>query len=178
MLIGRFKSGVCKTPLHWSGLWVSSFRFVPGPGDVLLVLSIIIRTSNRMGWHQCSICQKAFPRPSKLKHHIAYHHEKKFSFECRLCGKPYSNQDHVNRHYRTVHGEEMQKKIRFKHFWRWPFVCCIRKIFRFLCKEIDCRKTFVNKQNLDRHIRLAHENKNKKSVQVIRQRFALKVSDC
>ncbi|CAF0776578.1 unnamed protein product [Rotaria sordida] len=99
--------------------------------------------------HQCSICKKSFSRPSKLQHHIAYHHEKKFSFECIQCGKPYSNQDHVNRHYRTVH---QQENITTK---------------KFNCMINNCTKTFANKQNLDRHIRIAHKKSKLKSIKCL-----------
>ncbi|CAF3572381.1 unnamed protein product [Adineta steineri] len=88
--------------------------------------------------HQCSICKKSFSRPSKLQYHIAYHHEKKFPFECTQCGKPYSNQDHVNRHYRIVHQQENTQAK------------------KFTCLINNCTKTFANKQNLDRHIRIIH----------------------
>ncbi|CAF3417174.1 unnamed protein product [Rotaria socialis] len=89
--------------------------------------------------HQCSICKKSFARPSKLQYHIAYHHEKKFSFECSQCGKPYSNQDHVNRHYRIAHQQENTTSKTFN------------------CMMDNCKKIFANKQNLDRHIRIAHK---------------------
>ncbi|UJR36560.1 hypothetical protein I4U23_029279 [Adineta vaga] len=97
--------------------------------------------------HLCSICKKSFSRPSKLQYHIAFHHEKKFSFECTECGKPYSNQDHVNRHYRNVHQQQNTKTN------------------KFTCVMDDCTKTFVNKQNLDRHIKLAHAKSKSKPVQ-------------
>ncbi|CAF2384751.1 unnamed protein product [Rotaria sp. Silwood2] len=99
--------------------------------------------------HQCSICKKSFPRPSKLQHHIAYHHEKKFSFECIQCGKAYSNQDHVNRHYRTVHQQENTTTKKFN------------------CMINNCTKTFVNKQNLDRHIRIVHKKTKLKSIKCL-----------
>ncbi|CAF0916943.1 unnamed protein product [Rotaria sp. Silwood1] len=99
--------------------------------------------------HQCSICKKSFSRPSKLQYHIAYHHEKKFSFECIQCGKPYSNQDHVNRHYRTVHQQENTTTKKFN------------------CIIDNCTKTFVNKQNLDRHIRIAHKKTKLKPIKCL-----------
>ncbi|CAF1299973.1 unnamed protein product [Adineta ricciae] len=88
--------------------------------------------------HLCLICNKSFARPSKLQYHIAFHHEKKFSFECSECGKPYSNQDHVNRHYRNVHQKANTRRK------------------KFTCAIGDCAKVFANKQNLDRHVRIAH----------------------
>ncbi|CAF1244633.1 unnamed protein product [Adineta ricciae] len=96
--------------------------------------------------HLCSICNKSFARPSKLQYHIAFHHEKKFSFECSECGKPYSNQDHVNRHYRNVHQKENTRRK------------------KFTCAVNDCAKVFANKQNLDRHVRIAHATTKSKPV--------------
>ncbi|CAF3398521.1 unnamed protein product [Rotaria sp. Silwood1] len=96
--------------------------------------------------HQCSICKKSFSRPSKLQYHIAYHHEKKFSFECIQCGKPYSNQDHVNRHYRTVHQQEnttTKNKIHQDEF---------------ICQHPNCGKRFLYMRNLRHHIKIHHEN--------------------
>ncbi len=69
-----------------------------------------------------------------------------FSFECTECGKPYSSQDHVNRHYRTKHQLE--------------------KSSRLICTIDECTKTFVNKQNLDRHQRIAHRKMKPKPVKV------------
>ncbi|CAF5173590.1 unnamed protein product, partial [Rotaria magnacalcarata] len=68
-----------------------------------------------------------------------YSIEYRFSFECSQCGKPYSNQDHVNRHYRIAHQQENTTSKTFN------------------CMMDNCKKIFANKQNLDRHIRIAHK---------------------
>ena len=38
---------------------------------------------------------------------------------------------------------------------------------RYCCTMVNCRKSFANKQNLDRHIRTGHQARKLKSVEVI-----------
>ena len=52
----------------------------------------------------CTICDKAFSRPSLLKQHTKLIHEEGGqSLMCTLCNKSFSRSDHLNNHKKNVH---------------------------------------------------------------------------
>ncbi|TFK19622.1 hypothetical protein FA15DRAFT_552153, partial [Coprinopsis marcescibilis] len=53
-------------------------------------------------FHQCSICDKPFPRPSGLRTHMNTHtREKPYPCPFEGCAKSFSVVSNAKRHYRT-----------------------------------------------------------------------------
>ena len=85
--------------------------------------------------NQCSLCGKSFPKPSKLKLHIATVHEGQKSFECSTCQSSFKQNGHLKAHIESVH--EGKK----------PFHCTI------------CDSSFRRNTHLTRHIASVHDGK-------------------
>ena len=51
----------------------------------------------------CKLCDKTFPRQSKLEMHVNGVHEKKVQYKCRTCGKCFGWKDSMHRHLRLGH---------------------------------------------------------------------------
>ncbi|XP_070835498.1 zinc finger protein 770-like [Chaetodon trifascialis] len=52
--------------------------------------------------HQCPVCPKAFPSPYKLQRHYVIHTGQK-PFICRVCGKAFTQSEHLKTHLQKVH---------------------------------------------------------------------------
>nr|XP_033497818.1 zinc finger protein 770-like [Epinephelus lanceolatus] len=55
-----------------------------------------------MKLHQCHLCSKSFPSPSKLKRHYVIHTGQR-PFLCTICGKAFSQSHHLKLHKQKVH---------------------------------------------------------------------------
>ncbi|XP_029315792.1 zinc finger protein 770 [Cottoperca gobio] len=51
---------------------------------------------------QCSVCQKSFPSPYKLRRHYVIHTGQK-PFNCTICGRAFSQSDHLKSHLQKLH---------------------------------------------------------------------------
>ncbi|XP_040917491.1 zinc finger protein 770-like [Toxotes jaculatrix] len=56
--------------------------------------------------HQCTVCQKSFPSPYKLKRHLSIHTGQK-PFICKICGKAFTQSVHLKRHLQNVHPSQV-----------------------------------------------------------------------
>ncbi|KAL4703314.1 hypothetical protein ACJJTC_006677 [Scirpophaga incertulas] len=86
-------------------------------------------------------CSAAFNRPCRLTDHIYSAHTNVRVYVCREgdCSKSYSNKSHLIRHVNNSH-KQMQKDVMYS------------------CPT--CMKTFVNRQNLKRHMKIQHTTRN------------------
>lgn len=70
----------------------------------------------------------------------------------------------MNRHYRNAHQQE--NNIGKKYGLNVSIILYIFVSYRYDCVIDNCTKTFVNKQNLDRHIKISHKKLKSKPVKV------------
>lgn len=58
------------------------------------------------GNHQCSICDKSFVSPWKLKRHQTIHTGKK-PFFCKLCTKAFTERNKLENHFKAIHPDDL-----------------------------------------------------------------------
>ena len=93
---------------------------------------------NRIRVRTCSVKIQKLPNKFDIlakRMSIVSVHEENKPFKCKVCGKTFSTNQHVNEHYESVH----EGKKRFK------------------CN--DCDKAFSQKQSLNGHMKTVHEEK-------------------
>ncbi|UYM17936.1 C2H2-type zinc finger protein [Endozoicomonas euniceicola] len=82
--------------------------------------------------HQCTVCKKTFPRPSKLERHMRVHIGEQ-PFSCDTCEATFKDKRNLTYHERTHRGEK-------------PLVCDI------------CGRVFAHNSNFSRHKRVVHSD--------------------
>ena len=96
--------------------------------------------------HRCTVCERTFTSPSKLKEHFRIHTGEE-PFSCDTCGATFKNKNHLTCHERIHTGAK-------------PFVCGI------------CGNAFAQSSTLSRHM-LAHSDVRPYSCETCGKAFKL-----
>lgn len=86
----------------------------------------------------CEDCSATFKSLFALKQHRESVHKRSRSFSCHVCGKKFPNQAQLRRHHR-IHGLAEEKRVKCEF----------------------CKKSFLYKHNLLRHVELVHSSQSK-----------------
>uniref|UniRef100_A0A7S3A323 C2H2-type domain-containing protein n=1 Tax=Rhodosorus marinus TaxID=101924 RepID=A0A7S3A323_9RHOD len=88
------------------------------------------------GFHDCSACGKRFTRNYDLRRHYDAVHLQLRQHKCKDCGKGFNQASHLRDHWSQIHGE---KHIR--------------------CTFQGCNKTFAVRHRYDRHVKGSHQGR-------------------
>lgn len=130
--------------------------------------------------NQCTVCDKVFDRPSKLRRHSNVHASDAKPFECATCHKRFQDECHLIRH-KVMHSDEMAQSIEAsvkseqqshkcrecdREFAKQASLAAHMKIHArnghrksFECSH--CSKTFPLQSKLSRHQRIHNSNRKK-----------------
>lgn len=118
----------------WGGGGVSSPGVSPPPSYLPL---------------KCPTCARQFPVPSLLERHMRTHTNER-PYQCRICGRSYSQSGNLNVHMKTIHGVAEvpapggQTRARADAEGLRPHKCYI------------CNRLFTTSSNMYQHVRVVH----------------------
>eukprot|EP00090_Calanus_glacialis_P038827 TRINITY_DN67664_c0_g1_i1.p1 TRINITY_DN67664_c0_g1~~TRINITY_DN67664_c0_g1_i1.p1 ORF type:complete len:309 (+),score=33.38 TRINITY_DN67664_c0_g1_i1:64-927(+) len=93
---------------------------------------------------KCPTCNKEFHVPSLLERHMRTHTNER-PYQCRLCGRSYSQSGNLNVHLKTIHGVMVEgQRARAEPEGIRPHKCYI------------CNRMFTTSSNMYQHIRVVH----------------------
>ena len=93
--------------------------------------------------HPCPKCGKEFHVPSLLERHMRIHTNER-PYQCRMCGRSYSQSGNLNVHLKTIHGVIVDGgRSRAEPDVSRPHKCYI------------CNRLFTTSSNMYQHIRVS-----------------------
>ena len=94
---------------------------------------------------KCPTCNKEFHVPSLLERHMRTHTNER-PYQCRLCGRSYSQSGNLNVHLKTIHGVMVEgQRARAEPEGIRPHKCYI------------CNRMFTTSSNMYQHIRVRYQ---------------------
>ena len=120
--------------------------------------------------YKCHICDKSFSLHGNLKHHNAVMHVKEKTFSCNQCNKIFYAKFYLDRHVKTMHGNEPRKKEKCDKcdYFGTNIRGHVKNVHEN--KGFDCtlcNVSYRRKRSLQLHIRKLHGDGDKEDVKDI-----------